>query len=512
MQLTTQRSRQWLFVGFTGLAVVFTIDVMFPLGVNTAHFYELIAICAFFLTARDAIVLASVATTANVLGYSLAPAVDFPEWMVALTRGASVFATWLLIVTGVHFHKQSQTVIAALRQSNERRRLALESAEQARRERDRGLRLVTNAIPMLIGYVDRDERFQFNNAAFQEAYGVTPDHIVGRTLQEVAGEGAYSRLQPYVASALRGKRVQFEEQMVRADSVRWWLFQLLPRRDEQQQVVGLYVLVTDITGLKHSQEEVDRQREALALFSRRGAANEMAAALAHEMNQPLSTVAVYSGRLVELLRQGKADPHDLLDAMELMHEEAIRAGQIVKRARAMVDDKPLQPTLIGPSELLDSVKKICSTSAARAQTEIELEVAQGMEPVYADPIQLQQVLVNLVSNAIDASQGLPRARRRVVVAASSGEQGAEIAVIDSGHGMSAERLARIFEPHYSTKPEGLGIGLNIARSIVRTHGGELSATPNSVHGVTFRVVLPPAPAEPLFANDAENLPLLSKSV
>src|SRR5262249_8638063 len=152
----------------------------------------------------------------------------------------------------------------------------------------------------------------------------------------------------------------------------------------RQQIVGFYSLVTDITSLKRSQVEVDLQRETLAVFSRRGAANEMAAALAHEMNQPLSTIAVYSGRLPQLLPQGTADPDDLLQAIQPIHEEAIRAGQIVKRARAMVDDKPIQPSFIEPTEFLESVQKICSTNAAAAHVTIHLQVADDSAPIYAD--------------------------------------------------------------------------------------------------------------------------------
>ncbi len=504
-------NRKWLVAGLVLITAVFSADILFPLGVITPFLYVLIAITAFFVSAPDAIVLASVATVANVLAYALAPSVPIPEWMIALGRGASVFATWLLIVTGIHFHKRNRATIATIRESNERRRLALEEAERAQRDRVKELRLLTDAIPMLIAYLDASQQFQFVNASYEMAYDVPLDNIIGRSFAELVGSDVYGRLQRHFEAVLQGKRVQFEEQLFRPDGVHWWLFQLLPRTDEQQRVIGFYSLVTDITGLKNSQVEVDLQREALAMFNRRGAANEMAAALAHEMNQPLSTVAVYSGRLVELLRQGKADPDDLLQAMELMHEEAIRAGQIVKRARAMVDDKPIQPELIDPTELLDSVHKICSTRAAAARVLVQLEVASEAAPIYADRVQLQQVLVNLVSNAIEATQGLPQERKRVTVEAATADSGSEFTVVDSGEGLNAERLERMFEPHFTTKPDGLGIGLNIARSIVETHGGKLIASPNSAYGMTFRVVLPAAPPDRLFQETSENLPLLIRS-
>src|SRR5262249_55520973 len=156
---------------------------------------------------------------------------------------------------------------------------------------------------------------------------------------------------------------------------------------------GFYALLTDITGLKRSQEEVDLQREALALNNRRGAANEMAAALAHEMNQPLGSIAIYAGRLIELQTEGKLKPDDIVPALEFIREEALRAGEVVKRARQMVDDKPLQRTTIDTVELVDSVKKICSTRAAAEGVSIDLDLPPVPPSVYADRVQLQQVLV-----------------------------------------------------------------------------------------------------------------------
>lgn len=115
----------------TCLLAVFVADIAWPLGAVIGLLYVVISISGFFISARDAFILASIATGASVLGYALAPPVPIPEWIVAASRAGSVFATWLLIITGIHFHKQSQGVIAAIRESNERRRLALEGAELA---------------------------------------------------------------------------------------------------------------------------------------------------------------------------------------------------------------------------------------------------------------------------------------------------------------------------------------------------------------------------------------------
>ncbi|MGL4512677.1 MAG: PAS domain-containing protein [Lacipirellulaceae bacterium] len=504
------RRQRGLFAGLLCLVGVFVADVTLPLGALAGVAYVIVVISAFFFSARDAFVLATVATLTNAVGYLLAPPIDLPAWVVATLRGATVFTTWMLIVTGIHFHKQSRAVIAAIRESNERRRTALEDAERVQRERLLELQTLTDAIPMLIGYVDSSQTFRFANAAHEDAYGVPPERVNGRAFRELVGDAMYRRIEPQVAAVLRGKRVQFEEQMIRGDGVYFYLFQFLPRIDESGAVIGFYTLVTDITGFKRSQEKVDLQREALALSNRRGAANEMAAALAHEMNQPLSSIAIYAGRLIELQREGKLKADDILPALAFMREEALRAGEVVKRARLMVEDKPLQPTRIDAAELLDSVKKICGTKAATEGVAVEIELPTAAPTVYADRVQLQQVLVNLVSNAIDASTGQSRERRRVVIGFDSDDTGVHFTVIDFGSGFASGEGDRVFQPHYTTKPDGLGIGLTIARSIVGMHEGRLWAETNTDCGVTFHVTLPPPPTD-LLDRTADELPLIKET-
>lgn len=620
-------SHLWMGVGAACLAAVLVADVRWPIGAVIGHAYVIVALSAFFISARDAIVLATLATTANVVGYAVAPSPPIPEWIVAASRGASVFTTWLMIVTGIHFHKQSQTVIATIRRSNDRWRLALEGAElafwdldvaanrftvdeewvrrmgypaadasmsverleslvhpddlplnrqrwhdhvegrtprfeveqrfrssdgswrhlvtkgrviardesgrvlrvsgthldvteayelkekaeQAQRDRLEELQLLANAIPMVIGYIDAEKRVQFANVALERAYDLPTRDIQGARLADLVGAEAYSRIERHIKAVLDGRRVQFEDQVVRSDGVWFWLFQFLPRTDPSGAVIGFYSLMTDITGLKRSQAEVDLQREAVALFNRRGAANEMAAALAHEMNQPLGTIAVYSGRLIELLEADRASRNEIREVMELIKSEALRAGQVVKRARMLVDDRPIQPVMVDAAQLLESIQRICGAKAAIERVAIETRVQSNAAAIYGDRVQLQQVLVNLVSNAIDASAGLPEQRKRVLVTAEVDATGARLSVSDLGTGLSGGDNDRVFRAHYTTKRDGLGIGLNVAHSIVTTHGGKLWVTPNGGPGATFYVTLPPPPVDDLLATTTEKLPLLSEN-
>jgi signal transduction histidine kinase len=166
---------------------------------------------------------------------------------------------------------------------------------------------------------------------------------------------------------------------------------------------------------------------------------------------------------------------------------------------------------VDAAELLESIQRICGAKAAIERVAIETRVQSTASAIYGDRVQLQQVLVNLVSNAIDASAGLPEQRKRVVVTAEVDATGARLSVSDLGAGLSGDDNDRVFRAHYTTKRDGLGIGLNVAHSIVTTHGGKLWATPNAGPGATFDVTLPPPPVDDLLATTTEKLPLLSEN-
>lgn len=365
-------------------------------------------------------------------------------------------------------------------------------AEQALLDRYRELQLVTDAIPMMIGYLDAEERFRFNNSVYEESFGLSPDEIKGMHLGQLVGRSTYQQLKPFVAAALRGERVQVEEVITVAGRMHWWLIHLLPRVNDDRCVLGFYMLVTDVTGIKQSEQEVDRQREALALHTNRGIANEMAAAIAHELNQPLATISVYASELVRSLRDGSEQRSELERALTLIDQESQRAGKIMRKVRELVDNRKPKTSSTDLRKLVESVRQICEFRTRSAGVPIEIRVDEPADSIDADWLQLQQVLVNLVNNAIDASQDVAADRRQVAIHVSSSIEEVHIRVIDRGRGLPGPHWKRIFTPYFTTKPDGLGIGLNICQSIVAAHGGKLWATENEDVGATFHVLLPHA--------------------
>ncbi len=599
-------NRLWVTAGAVALVVVFLADALLPLGVVTGPLYVLVALLSLRASARSAIVCGSVATAANVLAYALAPAVGIPEWMVGASRVLTVFATWLLIVIGIHLDRRSRLVINKMRESNARLRLASEAAElgfwsndlstgdlmfddcwmgvlgyspdeieytaawyerlvhpddrsnvelawrkhlsgqtssfevehrlmaknggwrrilskgrvvardaagtplrtagtqldvtatrdlerqaeQALRDRHRELQLVTDAIPMMIGYLDDEECLQFVNKACATMFGLDVEDIKGKHLRQLVGASTYERLSTFFASALRGDRVQFEEAVTVESQTYWWLAHLLPRKDVNRRVLGFYMLVTDVTGVKQFEEEVEKQREALAHHNRRGVANEMAAAIAHELNQPLATISVYASELRKTFREGCEEPEEVERGLALIDREAQRAGQIMRKVRDMVDNRKPRTVATDLRKLLESVRQVCEIRARSARAHIELLIDDSIDYVHADRLQLQQVLVNLVNNAIDASLDVDESRKQIAIHVSSEAGGVHIRVVDSGQGLSGRHLKRVFSPYYTTKPDGLGIGLNICQSIISAHGGKLWASRNEPAGAIFHLLLP----------------------
>ena len=366
-------------------------------------------------------------------------------------------------------------------------------AEQALRDRMEELQLLTDAIPMMISYVSHDKRFQLINSSYERMFNISSEKMKDMHLREVIGNEEYARMEPYIEAALRGKRVQFEERFTTNGKNYWWLVQYLPRIDKDRQVLGFYGIITDVTQMKQSEEEVNQSRIALSSYDRRSAANEMAAALAHELNQPLASIAIYASRLSELCSEEQGEGASYASTLARIHQEALHAGQILRQARALVDHEGVRLSPIGVAQLIASVRQLCEVRMLAARVPVEVCIDDEVDTIPADLLKMQLVLVNLVHNAMEASRDVSEERRLITIKAVKRARGVQIDVIDRGQGLTRSQIKDVFTPYFSTKQHGLGIGLNICRSLVSAHGGKLWATPNHSVGVTFHVFLPSAP-------------------
>jgi PAS domain S-box-containing protein len=264
-------------------------------------------------------------------------------------------------------------------------------------------------------------------------------------------------------------------------------------RDSAGTVLGYEAMLRDISQRKRLEAERQQQQAELAHVLRLSSMGEMAAEMAHELTQPLAAMVNYASACTRYVRGGRDERAKLLQGLELIAAQGLRAGEIVRRIRSYVAKRPPQRELADVAALIAQAANTVAAESQRAKLPIAADTPRGVWFASVDAIQIEQVLVNLLLNAIEAAATpAPGDRITVTVGTDAGGQ-IEVAVSDPGCGLGA-LAPRIFDPFFSTKPSGLGMGLAISRSIIASHGGLLWATPNADRGTTFHFTLPRAAA------------------
>jgi len=250
-------------------------------------------------------------------------------------------------------------------------------------------------------------------------------------------------------------------------------------------------IATDITDRMNMEEVNNRQLERLEQTSRLITMGEMASSLAHELNQPLAAIANYNMGCVNRLQTNDYRPEELLAAMQKASAQAERAGKIIRRVRDFVKKSAPNRGPVNLAGVLDEAIGFAEIDARKAGVRISVSLPPELPAVYADKIMIEQVVLNLVKNGIEAMQGTPRSERTLAIGARvNGQDFVEVNVADRGPGVAAGQSERLFTPFYTTKPEGMGMGLNICRSIIEFHQGRLWATANPGGGCVFSFTLP----------------------
>lgn len=250
-------------------------------------------------------------------------------------------------------------------------------------------------------------------------------------------------------------------------------------------------IAADVTERREMEEAALRHQERLEQTSRLITLGEMASSLAHELNQPLSAIANYCMGSVNRLKSGDYRQEDILAAMEKASTQAERAGKIVRRTREFVKKSEPVRAPAALAEIVEEAIGFADIEARKAGVALRVEIPEALPPVFADRIMIEQVVLNLVKNGIEAMQAAPTAGRELsVTARKDGGGRVEVAVADRGCGLTDEQMERLFEPFFTTKSEGMGMGLNICRSIIEYHDGRLWAQPNPGGGCVFRFTLP----------------------
>jgi C4-dicarboxylate-specific signal transduction histidine kinase len=239
-----------------------------------------------------------------------------------------------------------------------------------------------------------------------------------------------------------------------------------------------------------TQEQLRRLRDELAHVARQVSLGEMAASLAHELNQPLAALALYADSILRHLDQPTPAVDEARQELRLLSQQVLRAGEFIRRIRQFARHRSSRPSTLDVNDAIGEIVPLIEAEGRLRKMRLRLDLAAGLPAVLIDRVHLQQVLLNLVRNGWDAMAELPLADCEVAVASRDRQDRVEIAVSDRGRGLPPDQQEQVFQPFFTTKAGGLGLGLSISRTLIESHGGRLSFRPNPDRGVTFFVSLP----------------------
>lgn len=362
---------------------------------------------------------------------------------------------------------------------------------------ERRQQLILDSVAEGIYGIDLNGRATFVNKAMEHMSGWRAEELIGNEIHEIihhtrADGEPNSRDDCLVHATFRDSRPRFVEDDVfwRRDGSSFPVeYSSTPIRDERGQTIGTVVVFRDITERRRNAERVRRHELEQAHFGRLSTLGEMASGIAHEVNQPLTAITTNARACVRLIEAGRADMQSCARVMNKIAEQAERAGEVIRHIRRFVRKEQPAVAPVAVADMFETVLVLLHADARRAGVLLFEQVGIGAERVVAQRTQIEQVLLNLARNAIEAMSDQQR-ERRVLLLARRNRDSVEIRVVDTGPGLGKGSSEHLFEPFVTTKAQGLGVGLSISTGIVEAHGGRLRVESTPGIGATFHFSLP----------------------
>ncbi len=358
-------------------------------------------------------------------------------------------------------------------------------------------KLILDSVADGIYGVDRSGRSTFVNRAMEQMTGWKAEEVIGRNqhdiLHHTRADGSYhppSECPVYATYLHNQPRFVADDVFWRKDGSAIPVeYSSNPVQNERGEVIGAVVVFRDTTERKEAEEDARQRQLELARASRLSTLGEMASGIAHELNQPLSAITNYTRGCIRMLRSGEPSLERIGEAMERVAAQAERAGEIIRQIRRFIRKEEPERR---PAELDRVVRELVGfigPEARRAGTAVHLRLEEGLPAVLAHEIQIEQVILNLIRNALEAMADIEPSRRQLVIEGNRVGDQVQICVEDSGCGVGEALGERIFEPFVTTKTQGMGLGLSISRGIIESHGGDLTAGTGS-RGARFCFRIP----------------------
>jgi PAS domain S-box-containing protein len=372
-------------------------------------------------------------------------------------------------------------------------------AEEALREREARISLAAESADLAFWSFYPAENTAWMSEKGRRIYGfdsnlpLTYDLILSRVHpdERAAVKAEYDR-----ACSLNGTFESEHRLRLPYGKTRWVIMRGRCLQDEYGNLFEIIGVTLDVSAQKQAALQVQVQREEMAHRNRVALMGEMTASFAHELNQPLTAIANTASAARRFLERGNIDPALLQQLLQDMVSDSQRAGEVIRGIRSLVRKETSVQTLLNLNSVITDTVRLVSSDVLNRESVVTTELDPHLPQVQAALVQIQQVLLNLIINALDAVEGLPPAQRRIIISTRSDKGDvAEVSVRDFGMGLPKERPDKIFDHFFSTKQQGMGMGLAIVRSIVEAHGGTITAENAPERGARMVVRLPAAPGQ-----------------
>jgi len=379
--------------------------------------------------------------------------------------------------------------------------LALNCRRQTRSARNNRAQLLelTDTLPLGIACIaPLHGRYQYVNPSYAALFDRRPGQLQNHLLEESHETDFATMLGARCAAVPAGGSTTFEHELLSADGTPGRRVRIVLAQFQREEVHGaplVTAVVSDISASAQAAEQLQRQLAELSHVTRLATMGELAAKLAHELNQPLCAISGYTRASLRMMRSGQWNSEELIEALEDASQQAERAADIIRGLRNFLRKSPVARSAVYIITLVDEVVPLVRLEAQRRQVEIDVHHDAELPAVLADRVELEQVLFNLLLNGIESIGSDGTWPRRVTVTALAIPSGVEISVADSGSGFVEGVTEHLFDPFFSTKQDGMGMGLAICRTIVEAHDGELRARNNPEGGATFTFRLPLQPGQ-----------------
>jgi PAS domain S-box-containing protein len=368
-------------------------------------------------------------------------------------------------------------------------------AEEQLRESEARFQAMADTAPVMIWMTGTDGLCNYFNKPWLEFTARTMEQEVGMgRLEGVHSDDVQGCLDVFLPAFHARKSFRMEYRLRRSDGeYRWVIESGIPRYTGGGEFAGYIGSNIDITDRKRAEEERERLRQVqadLAHINRVTTMGELTASLAHEIKQPISAAVIDARTCLKWLERDRPDIEEARGAVSRIIRDVTLASEIMSRTRSLFKKGEPQRELVDMNEIIREMIALLSGEAGRYSISIHTELAADLPNVSADPVQLQQVFMNLMLNAIEAMKEVNAPGELTIKSQRNPHDQLLISVSDTGVGLPPDRTDKIFDAFFTTKPQGTGMGLSISRSIIESHGGCLWATPNSGRGTTFQFTLP----------------------